>query len=162
MKFLKFIFIIPILIFFTSCLNTDYLNKNTSENYKMIPSNEVFDSLGSKLSFPNFKSLNENELLDIYAIDPKLLIDYVANIPSDNISGKEISIFRLKNIENVTEVILGIERRVNILREEFLNHKQSEYDLIKNPYIKTFNNYVVFALYSDIDSIDKILNSILN
>lgn len=162
MKFLKFIFIIPILIFFTSCLNTDYLNKNTSKNYKTIPSNEVFDSLGSKLSFPNFKSLNENELLDIYAIDPKLLIDYVANIPSDNISGKEISIFRLKNTENITEVILGIERRVNILREEFLNHKQSEYDLITNPYIKTFNNYVVFALYSDIDSIDKILNSILN
>lgn len=162
MKFLKFFFIIPIIIFFTSCLNTDYLNKNTPENYKTISSNEIFDFLGSKLSFPNFKSLNENELLDIYAIDPKLLIDYVANIPNDNISGKEISIFRLKNIENVTEVILGIERRVNILKQEFSNHKQSEYDLIKNPYIKTFNNYVVFALYSDIDSIEKILNSILN
>lgn len=160
MKFIKAFFIISILIFLTSCFNTDYLNKNISHGEIHLSSNEIFNNLSKELSLPTFNSLNEDQLLNLYAIDPKILLDYVANIPNDNISGTEISIFRLKNVENVSEVILGIERRIDILKDDFITNKQFEYDLIKNPYIKVFNNYVIFALYEDIELIDKFLNNI--
>lgn len=156
-------FIIAILlIFLTSCFNTDYLNKNISIIENHISSSEIFSNLSKELALPNFNSLNEDQLLNLYAIDPKILLDYVANIPNDNISGTEISIFRLKNLENIPEVTLGIERRIEILKDDFINNKQFEYDLIKNPYIKVFNNYVIFALYKDITLIDKILSNIFN
>lgn len=162
MKFFKSFMIICSLFFLTSCFNTDYLNKNVSINETHLSSNEIFNNLSKELSLPNFNSLNEDQLLNLYAIDPKILLDYVANIPNDNISGSEISIFRLKNIENISEVMLGIERRIDILKDDFINNKQFEYDLIKNPYIKVFNNYVIFALYKDIELIDQILDDILN
>lgn len=160
MKFLKFICIFFIISFFTSCTNTDYLNINSNSNTINLSSNEIFNTLTKELSLPNFKSLNENELLELYAIDPKILLDYVANIPNDNISGTEIAIFRLKDKTNSPEVILGIETRIEKLRNDFMINKQSEYDLIKNPYIKVFDNYVVFALHKNIDTIDKLLNNI--
>lgn len=160
MKFIKSFFIVSILIFLTSCFNTDYLNKNISYSELHISSNEIFNNLSKELSLPTFNSLNEDQLLNLYAIDPKILLDYIANIPNDNISGTEISIFRLKNVENISEVILGIERRIDILKDDFMTNKQFEYDLIKNPYIKVFNNYVIFALYKDIELIDKFLNNV--
>lgn len=160
MKFFKYIFVVFIISFFTSCINTDYLNTTSNSNTINLSSNEIFNTITKELSLPNFKSLNENELLDLYAIDPKILLDYVANIPNDNISGTEIAIFRLKDKTNSPEVVLGIERRIEELRNDFMINKQSEYDLIKNPYIKVFDNYVVFALHKNIDTIDKILNEI--
>ena len=160
MKFFKYIFVVFIISFFTSCINTDYLNTTSNSNTINLSSNEIFNTITKGLSLPNFKSLNENELLDLYAIDPKILLDYVANIPNDNISGTEISIFRLKDKSNTTEVVLGIERRIEELRNDFMINKQSEYDLIKNPYIKVFDNYVVFALHKNTDTIDKVLNEI--
>lgn len=160
----KFIFLCLLFIFLFSCTNVDYLNNSKNSNNINLSSAEIFNSLYSKLTLPTLKSLNENELLEIYAIDPKLLIDYIANVPSDNISGIEISIFRLKEKENDTEVILGIERRIRELEEEFKSdvNRQNQYDLIKNPYIKAIDNYVVFALYNDINTLDKILQDILN
>ena len=149
MKFFKYIFVVFIISFFTSCINTDYLNTTSNSNTINLSSNEIFNTITKGLSLPNFKSLNENELLDLYAIDPKILLDYVANIPNDNISGTEIAIFRLKDKSNTTEVVLGIERRIEELRNDFMINKQSEYDLIKNPYIKVFDNYVVFALHKN-------------
>lgn len=160
MKFLKFMCVIFIISFFTSCINTDYLNTTSNSNTINLSSNEIFNTITKELSLPNFKSLNEDELLDLYAIDPKILLDYVANIPNDNVSGTEIAIFRLKDKTNSPEVVLGIERRIEELRNDFMINKQSEYDLIKNPYIKIFDNYVVFALHKNIDTIDKILNEI--
>lgn len=160
MKFLKFMCVIFIISFFTSCINTDYLNTTSNSNTINLSSNEIFNTITKGLSLPNFKSLNEDELLDLYAIDPKILLDYVANIPNDNVSGTEIAIFRLKDKTNSPEVVLGIERRIEELRNDFMINKQSEYDLIKNPYIKVFDNYVVFALHKNIDTIDKILNEI--
>lgn len=160
MKFLKFMCVIFIISFFTSCINTDYLNTTSNSNTINLSSNEIFNTITKELSLPNFKSLNEDELLDLYAIDPKILLDYVANIPNDNVSGTEIAIFRLKDKTNSPEVVLGIERRIEELRNDFMINKQSEYDLIKNPYIKVFDNYVVFALHKNIDTIDKILNEI--
>lgn len=156
---LKFMILQLMFIFLFSCTNVDYLNKDHNSNSINLSSSEIFNSLYSKLNLPNLKSLNENELLEIYAIDPKLLIDYIANVPSDNISGTEISIFRLKEKENNTEVVLGIERRISQLEEEFKSNvnKQNQYDLIKNPYIKIFDNYIIFALYSDLNALDKIL-----
>lgn len=160
MKFFKYIFVVFIISFFTSCINTDYLNTTSNSNTINLSSNEIFNTITKELSLPNFKSLNEDELLDLYAIDPKILLDYVANIPNDNVSGTEIAIFRLKDKTNSPEVVLGIERRIEELRNDFMINKQSEYDLIKNPYIKVFDNYVVFALHKNIDTIDKILNEI--
>ena len=161
MKFLNYIcicFIFCITALLVSC-NTDYLNNTPSTNKKNITSNNLFDILSTNLQFPKFKSLNEDELLTIYAIDPKILIDYVANIPNDSISATEISIFRLKDKTNTTEAVLGIQRRVKELENNFENVAQTEYNLIKNPYIKIFNNYVVFALYEDTEKIDKILSN---
>lgn len=160
MKFFKYIFVVFIISFFTSCINTDYLNTTSNSNTINLSSNEIFNTITKELSLPNFKSLNEDELLDLYAIDPKILLDYVANIPNDNVLGTEIAIFRLKDKTNSPEVVLGIERRIEELRNDFMINKQSEYDLIKNPYIKVFDNYVVFALHKNIDTIDKILNEI--
>ena len=126
MKFFKYIFVVFIISFFTSCINTDYLNTTSNSNTINLSSNEIFNTITKGLSLPNFKSLNENELLDLYAIDPKILLDYVANIPNDNISGTEIAIFRLKDKSNTTEVVLGIERRIEELRNDFMISKQSE------------------------------------
>lgn len=160
---LKFIILPIMFIFLFSCTNVDYLNNSESSNNINLSSSEIFNSLYSKLTLPTLKSLNENELLELYAIDPKLLTDYIANIPSDNISGIEISIFRLKEKENNTEVVLGIERRIRELEEDFKSdvNKQNQYDLIKNPYIKIIDNYIVFALYNDLNTLDKILKDIL-
>ncbi len=160
----KFTFILLLSLFLNSCSNVDYINSNQSMSNISLTSNEIFDNLSYRLSLPNLKSLNEDELLELYAVDPKLLIDYIANISIDNISGIEISIFRLKEEEDITEVILGIERRINELENEFKSNtnKQNQYDLVKNPYIKTFSNYIVFSLYKDTDTLDKILQYIFN
>ncbi len=160
----KFTFILLLFLFLNSCSNVDYINSNQSMSNISLTSNEIFDNLSYRLSLPNLKSLNEDELLELYAVDPKLLIDYIANISIDNISGIEISIFRLKEEEDITEVILGIERRINELENEFKSNtnKQNQYDLVKNSYTKTFNNYIVFSLYKDTDTLDKILQHIFN
>ncbi len=161
MKYIKFIFVILLFITIKSC-NVDFLNLNTSTKTHTISSTELFNKITEDLSLPKFKSLNENELLSIYAIDPKILIDYVANVPSENISGVEISVFRLKDKNNSYEVVLGVQRRIKELEKEFRENKPNEYYLISNPYLKVIDNYVVFALYNDVSSINKIFDNTLN
>lgn len=161
MKYIKFILIAFIFFTIKSC-NVDFLNLNTSIKKHSISSTELFNKITTNLSLPKFKSLNEDELLDIYAIDPKILIDYVANVPSENISGVEISVFRLKDKNNSQEVVLGIQRRIKELEKEFRENKPNEYYLISNPYLKVIDNYVVFALYNDVSSINKNFDNTLN
>lgn len=156
-----FIFLFFSMFFLTSC-NTDYINNNIESNTITLSSPEIYNMITKDLPLPNLKSLNDNELLNLYSIDPKLLLDYVSNVSSDNISGVEISIFRLKDSQNNTEVILGIEERIEYLENDFKLNKQNQYDLIKNPYIKIFNNYIVFALHEDIKKIESVLNNIFN
>lgn len=161
MKLRKLIYVCFILMFLTSC-NVDYLNINDETSKINISSSEVFNIITEGLSLPNFRGLNESELLDLYAIDPKILIDYIANVPHDYLSSYEISVFRVKDREYIGEVTLGIERRISELQKEFNTLKQTDYNLIKNPYIRVFDNYVVFALYEDIDALERNLNKLLN
>lgn len=161
MKFIKFILILFLFFTFSSC-NVDFLNLDVPSKNHLITSTELFDKITNGLSFPKFKSLNEDELLGVYAIDPKILVDYVANIPSENISGTEVSVFRLKDKNNSPEVVLGIERRIKELEKDFRDNKPNEYYLISNPYIKVIDNYVVFALHKDISIINKNLDSALS
>lgn len=155
----RFIFLIFSMLFLTSC-NTDYINSNTQNNTLNLSSSEIFNTITKDLKLPNFKSLNDDELLNLYSIDPKLFIDYVSNVSNDNISGVEISIFRLKDSQNNTEVMLGIQERIKNLENDFKINKQNQFDLIKNPYIKIFDNYIIFVLHEDIKNIDSILNNI--
>lgn len=148
------------MLFVTSC-NVDYLNINNDTSKINISSNEVFNIITEGIPVDGFKSLNENELLDLYAIDPKILIDYISDIPQDHASSSEISVFRVKNKDYIGEVNLGIQYRISELQKEFNTIRQNDYNLIKNPYIRTFDNYVVFALYEDIDLINKNLNKLL-
>lgn len=160
MKLIKFFSLIFSFLFLTSC-NTDYLNVNNENSTNLnISSNEIFNISTKGLTLPKFKSLNDDELLDIYAIDPNILVDYISNISQENTSGVEISIFHLKDKANANEVILGIQRRIEILENEFKNVKQSEYELIKNPYLNTLGNYVIFALHRDIKTFGNNLNNI--
>lgn len=161
MKFIKFILILFLFFTFSSC-NVDFLNLDVPSKNHLITSTELFDKITNGLSLPKFKSLNEDELLGMYAIDPKILVDYVANIPSENISGTEVSVFRLKDKNNSPEVVLGIERRIKELEKDFRDNKPNEYYLISNPYIKVIDNYVVFALHKDISIINKNLDSALS
>lgn len=160
MNFLKFISLLFIFLCLTSC-NTDYLNINNEYvNDLNISSDEIFNIATKGLDLPKFKSLNEDELLDLYALDPSILVDYISNISQENTSGVEISIFHLKDRANANEVILGIQRRIEILENEFRTVKQSEYDLITNPYLNTIGNYVIFALHKDIKTFGNNLNNI--
>ena len=84
MRFIKFILVLFLCFSFSSC-NVDFLNLDSPSKNHLISSNELFNEITVGLSLPKFKSLNEDELLDVYAIDPKILVDYVANIPSENI-----------------------------------------------------------------------------
>ncbi len=161
MRFIKFILVLFLCFSFSSC-NVDFLNLDSPSKNHLISSNELFNEITVGLSLPKFKSLNEDELLDVYAIDPKILVDYVANIPSENISGTEISVFKLKDKNNSQEVVLGIERRVKELEKDFRDNKPNEYYLISNPYIKVIDNYVVFALHKDVSIINKNLNFALS
>lgn len=148
-----------LLLFLTSC-NTDYLNISSNSPNINLSSTEIFNAITKDLTMENFKSLNDEDILNLYAIDPKILIDYTSNIPRDISSGEEISIFRLKDSSNTPEVILGIERRISELEKEFRINKPDKYDLIKNPYIKVFDNYVVFALSKNIETLNKNLENI--
>ena len=149
-------------IFLLSSCNTDYINNTMEQTEKNISSPEIYSMITKDLTLPNLKSLNDSELLNLYSIDPKLLLDYVSNISNDNISGVEISIFRLKDAQNNTEVILGIQERIKHLENDYKLNKQNQYYLIKNPYIKIFNNYIVFVLHEDIKKVETVLNSIFN
>lgn len=161
MKTIKFISLFFIFLFLTSC-NTDYLNIDNEYSLNLtISSNDIFNKVTENLSLPKFKSLNQDELLNLYAIDSSILTDYVSNVPQDNTSGVEISIFRLKDKSYSSEVILGIEYRISQLENEFKSIKQTEYDLIKNPYIKVVDNYVIFALYNDLPTLENNLNNVL-
>ena len=148
-----------LLLFLTSC-NTDYLNISSSSPNINLSSTEIFNAITKDLTMENFKSLNDEDILNLYAIDPKILIDYTSNIPRDISSGEEISIFRLKDSLNTPEVVLGIERRISELEKEFRINKPDKYDLIKNPYVKVFDNYVVFALIKNIETLNKNLENI--
>ncbi len=160
MKLLKFISLLFIFLCLTSC-NTDYLNVSDEyTNDLNISSNEIFDMATKGLDLPKFKSLNEDEILDLYALDPSILIDYISNVSQENTSGVEISIFHLKDKTNANEVILGIQRRIKILENDFRTVKQSEYDLITNPYLNTIGNYIIFALHKDIKTFENNLNNI--
>lgn len=147
------------LLFLTSC-NTDYLNISSNSLNVNLSSTEIFNTITKDLTMENFKSLNDEDILNLYAIDPKILIDYTSNIPGEISSGEEISIFRLKDSSNTPEVVLGIERRVSELEKEFRINKPDKYDLVKNPYIKVFDNYVVFALSKNIETLNKNLENI--
>lgn len=159
-SFLKFNLICVLLLFFLTSCNTDYLNISSTSSGVSLSSTEIFNTITKDLAIENFKKLNDEDILNLYAIDPKLLIDYTSNIPADITTGEEISIFRLKDSLNVPEVILGIERRVSELEKEFRLNKPDKYNLIKNPYIKVFDNYVVFALSNNIETLNKNLENI--
>ncbi len=160
MKF-KIVFLAFILMFLSSC-NTDYLNIDESSSNILISSSEVFNIITKGVSNPNLKSLNENELLDIYAIDPKILADYSANISNDQSSINEISVFKVKDKNNIGEVTLGLQHHLNILEDTYKNTTQSNYDIIKNPYTRIIDNYVIFILNENRDEINKEINKLFN
>lgn len=159
MKIIKFLFSIVFILIITSC-KADYLNKDTDSHNINLSSSKVYNLITSDLSLPEFKSLNEDELFDLYLIDPKILSDYVCNISKDISSGVEISVFRLKDKQNTQEVVLGIQERIKKLENDFKETKQNDYNLITNPYVKVIDNYVVFALSNNIEKINKNFDNI--
>ncbi len=96
--------------------------------------------------FPDAMSLSDQELSDMYGIDPALVEEYVAEIPLMNVQATEIFIAKVKD-GKMDAVKAGIQSRLDSLDELWSRYLPDQYELVQNHQLVEEGSFIFLAIH---------------
>jgi len=149
--FNSFMALILITIVLTACTKGGSTGKNPSIV-------EINNKLSEAIDLSKMDNGDGEVLEKFYDIDSNKLEEFVLYMPKTNIEVNEIAILKVKNTSDLEDIKEKIENRIEEQGNAFRDYIPEEYYLIENHVLKTKDNYILFAIYEDVDKIEKVFD----
>ena len=118
-----------------------------------LSANEMVNEMLSKIEQPMMMELTDEQVQDIYNIDPEKLADYAIRIPMMNVKSNEIAILKVKDTADVPAVEEAVKQRAATVQQQFETYLPDQYENAKNYKVVTKGNYVLFVISDQADEL---------
>ena len=118
-----------------------------------LSANEMVNEMLSKIEQPMMMELTDEQVQDIYNIDPEKLADYAIRIPMMNVKSNEIAILKVKDVADVPAVEEAVKQRAATVQQQFETYLPDQYENAKNYKVVTKGNYVLFVISDQADEL---------
>ena len=118
-----------------------------------LSANEMMDEMLTKIEQPMMMELTDEQVQEVYNIDPEKLADYAIRIPMMNVKSNEIAILKVKDVADVPAVEEAVKQRAQIVQQQFETYLPDQYENAKNYKVVTKGNYVLFVISDQADEL---------
>ena len=118
-----------------------------------VSANEMMNEMLAKVEQPMMMELTDEQVKDIYNIDPEKLADYAIRIPMMNVKSNEIAILKVKDVADVPAVEEAVKQRAETVQQQFETYLPDQYENAKNYKVVTKGNYVLFVISDQADEL---------
>lgn len=136
---------------------SDKENTTTIEASKS--AKEMVDQMVTEVEQPALMELSEEELQNLYNIDPAKLEEYSVRIPMMNVKTNEIAVLKVKDAADIAEVEAAIKTRAENVIQSFEHYLPDQYEIAKNYQIVVKGNYVLFVISDRADDLIKVYDN---
>ena len=105
-----------------------------------VSANEMMNEMLAKIEQPMMMELTDEQVQEIYNIDPEKLADYAIRIPMMNVKSNEIAILKVKDVADVPAVEEAVKQRAQIVQQQFETYLPDQYENAKNYKVVTKGN----------------------
>lgn len=114
---------------------------------------EMTDKMLAEVEQPNLMELTAEDLKNIYDLDAAILEDFSVRIPLTIVHSNEIAIFKVKDVNDIAEVLAKVKGRAENAMKSFEQYLPDQYENAKNHKIVTKGNYVLFVISDQADKL---------
>ena len=118
-----------------------------------LSANEMVNEMLAKVEQPMMMELTDEQVQEIYNIDPEKLADYAIRIPMMNVKSNEIAILKVKDVADVPAVEEAVKQRAATVQQQFETYLPDQYENAKNYKLVTKGNYVLFVISDQADAL---------
>ena len=118
-----------------------------------VSANEMMDEMLAKIEQPMMMEVTDEQVQEIYNIDPQKLADYAIRIPMMNVKSNEIAILKVKDVADVPAVEEAVKQRAETVQQQFETYLPDQYENAKNYKVVTKGNYVLFVISDQADEL---------
>ena len=118
-----------------------------------VSANEMMNEMLAKVEQPMMMELTDEQVQEIYNIDPEKLADYAIRIPMMNVKSNEIAILKVKDVADVPAVEEAVKQRAQTVQQQFERYLPDQYENAKNYKVVTKGNYVLFVISDQADEL---------
>ena len=140
-----------ILFVLTSC----YSSKSTANNISI---KDIDEKIKESVDISNMNVGDSEKLEKLYDINAEDLEGFVIYTSSTNIEAKEIAIMKVKDTSKVDDIKDKIFARIEEQSSNFKDYLPDEYYLIEKHVLQTKDNYILFVISEDVETIEKIFD----
>lgn len=153
-KMLVFMLTMALAVVLSACSKEESATIEASKSPK-----EMIDQMVTEIEQPAFMELSEEELQNLYNIDPAKLEEYSVRIPMMGVKTNEIAILKVKDAADVADVKAALETRADNVMKTFEQYLPDQYEQAKNYKIVVKGNYVLFLISDRADDLIKVYDS---
>ena len=150
-------------VLLTACLAgcANQQNGGGGTEPKNVAVKDIFDKMRTDVESPAGMAIEDDQLKELYGLDPEILDSYVAEMPMMNVKANELAIFKVKDSKDVDTVKKACEKRAETVAENFKTYLTDQAELAQNYTLKNSGNYVLFAMDENADDLVKIFDDLL-
>lgn len=142
----------------------DNSDPKTSENSKSVPIatpevSDIWDKISSEIESPPLKDIPPVIIEEFYGFKVEDLNYAVFKRATQNTYADEIAIIKVKDSNQVPQIIKGIEGRVKDLQSQFEEYLPEEREKVDNYKIENKGDYILFVISNDESKIISIYES---
>ncbi|WP_253896136.1 DUF4358 domain-containing protein [Solibacillus sp. R5-41] len=114
---------------------------------------EMTEQMVTEVEQPALMELTAEELTNLYNLDATKLEDFSVRVPMMSVKTNEIAIFKVKDVNDVAEVLAAVKQRAENVMKQFEQYLPDQYENAKNHKIVTKGNYVLFVISEQADKL---------
>ena len=123
---------------------------------------EMVNEMLTQVEQPMMMEVTDEQVQEVYNIDPATLEDYAIRIPMMNIKTNEIAILKVKDAADVPAVEEAVKQRAATVQQQFEMYLPDQYENAKNYKLVTKGNYVLFVISDQADELVTVYDSFFN
>lgn len=138
--------------------STSKPSPSPSPEVSSLSAEALFNKAVAGIEFPAQMTLEADMISDMYSIDISLLDSYMVKVPLMSAHMAEVAVFKVKNANDVSKVVEGINKRAADVGQMLYPSLQETYD---SRQLITNGNYVLFVMDKSAASIVSNFNAAL-
>ncbi|QHW33909.1 DUF4358 domain-containing protein [Paenibacillus rhizovicinus] len=124
-------------------------------NYASLTAADIGTRIQQSADFSKLKQGDTEKLLKLYHIDTGEVADFVLYTAASNVKADELAVIKLKDSAEMDSVMNHIRQRVEEQTIKFKDYRPQENYLIEKHVLKSKGPFILFAVSSDADRMEK-------
>lgn len=119
---------------------------------------DIDEKIKETVDISNMDIGDSKKLEKLYDVDVEDLEDFILYTPSTNIEANEIAILKVKDSNKIDDIKDKLMKRAEKQGDIFKDYLPDEYFLIEKYVLKAKDNYILFIISEDVETIEDIFD----